>query len=281
MRRHRTDRQETFAPLRDKSLVNVLRHLFVTEFGFERKVPIAELMIERILRTLESFLKPGVLLQPGQMLWMAVINDGRKHAHRPMKEIPQVLVVLDVVTDEDLHGLASGEDYRVVRRRRHARLLQQAFAGGGVLAQGDLAAISLTSRRQIGSDIARFQQEEGQRLPYRGSVQDVGATLSHRVEVARLLEAGYLEPEICRRLSPVHDLRSVENYAQSYKNVLKLLDHGFALAEVAGILRMGQRRVDAYVELVREHHPDILDRNPHLQERTDPPAPAPPRGHMS
>jgi len=112
-------------------------------------------------------------------------------------------------------------------------------------------------------------------------VQDVGATVSHRVEVARLLEAGYLEPEICRRLSLVHDLRSVENYAQAYKNVLKLLDHGFAPAEVAGILRMGQRRVDTYVELVREHHPDILDRNPHLEERTDPPTPASPRGHMS
>jgi hypothetical protein len=281
MKRRRTYRQETFAPLRDKSLSNVLRHLFVTEFGFENKVPIAELMIERILDTLQTFLRPSALLQPGQMLWMAVINDGRKHAHRSMKQIPQVPVVLDVVTDEDLHGLASGEDYRAVRRRRHARLLQQAFAAGGVLAQGDLAAISLIGRRQVASDIARFQQEEGQWLPYRGSVQDVGATLSHRVEVARLLEAGYLEPEICRRLSPVHDLRSVENYAQAYKNVLKLLDHGFAPAEVAGILRMGQRRVEAYIALVREHHPDILDRNPHLQQRTDAPTPTLPRGHMT
>ena len=76
-------------------------------------------------------------------------------------------------------------------------------------------------------------------------------------------------------------LRSVENYAQAYKNVLKLLDHGFAPVEVAGILRMGPRRVGAYVKLVCEHHPDILDRNPHLRERTAPPAPAPPRGHMT
>ena len=150
-----------------------------------------------------------------------------------------------------------------------------------MLAQGDLAAISLIASSQVGSDIARFQHEEGQLLPYRGSVQDVGATVSHRVDVARLLEAGYLEPEICRRLSPVHDLRSVENYAQSYKNVLKLLDHGFAPSEVAGILRMGPRRVEAYIALVRQHHPDILDRNPHLQQRAGDPTPDPPRGHVS
>ena len=51
-------------------------------------------------------------------------------------------------------------------------------------------------------------------------VQDIGPTLSHKVEVARLLEAGYLEPEICRKLSPIHCLRSVENYAQTYKIVI-------------------------------------------------------------
>ena len=265
MRRRRSARQETFSPLRDKTLANVLRHLFVTEFGYENRVLFAEAMIERILETLETFLRPARLLQPGQMLWMAVAHDGRKHTHQPMKETPQVPVILSLVTDEDLQALAQGEDYRVVRRRRHARLLKEAFALGGVLAQGDLAAITLTSQRQVSEDLARFQQAEGRLLPYRGSVQDIGATISHRLEVARLLEAGYLEPEICRKLSPVHDLRSVENYAQTYKNVLKLIERGFTPGEISSILRIGERLVSAYIEIIRQHHPDILENNPHLQ----------------
>jgi hypothetical protein len=80
--------------------------------------------------------------------------------------------------------------------------------------------------------------------------------------VARLLEAGHLEPEICRLLSPTHDLRAVENYAQTYKNVLKLLERGFAPGEISGILAIGERLVNAYVEIVREHHPEILASNP-------------------
>ena len=88
MRRRRTDRHETFAPLRDKSLNTVLRHLFVTEFGYESKVLFADAMIERILEAIQVFLKPAAMLQPGQMLWMAVVNDGRKHAHQPMRETP-------------------------------------------------------------------------------------------------------------------------------------------------------------------------------------------------
>lgn len=269
MRQRRTPRQETFSPLRDKTLASVLCHLFVTEFGYENKVIFAQAAVERILETMEAFMKPASQLKPGQLLWMAVAHDGHKHAYRPMKEIPQVPVILDVVTDEDLQALADGEDFRVVRRNRHARLLEQALDQLGVLAQGDLSAITLTSQRQVSEDIARFQKAAGRMLPYRGSVQDVGATLSHKVEVARLLEAGYLEPEICRLLSPVHDLRSVENYAQTYKNVIKLLERGFAPIEISGILAIGERLVNTYVAIIHGHHPGIVASNPYLQEQPE------------
>lgn len=263
-----TDRQETFSPLRDKTLANTLCQIFVAEFGYENKVIFAEAMIERILETVEAFVKPAALLKPGQLLWLAVANDGRKHAQKPMKEIPQVPVILDLVTDEDLRTLAAGEAYRSVRQCRHARLLEQAFAQGGVLAQSDLAAITLIHRGQVSKDVARFQAAEDRVLPYRGSVQDVGATLTHKVEVIRLLEAGYLEPEICQQLSVCHDLRSVENYTQLYKNVLKLMERGFTPREVSGILSVSERLVQAYVEIIHEHHPEALAGNPYFQEQS-------------
>ena len=279
--RRRTHRQEDFLPLRDKTMFNVLRHLFVSEFGYENKALFAEAMIERILETVEAFMKPVAWLKPGQMLWMAVANDGRKHAHKPMKETPQESIILDLVIDEELQALAEGEDYQALRRRRCARLLEQAFAQGGVLAQSDLAAITLTSPTWVGRAIAHFQKAEGRLLPYRGSVHDVGATLSHKVEVARLLEAGYLEPEISRMLSPVHDLRSVENYAQTYKNMIKLLERGFTPNEIAAILSIGKRLVNAYVDIIREYHPEILDHNSEVPEKSTSSYSPVARGHMT
>jgi hypothetical protein len=281
MRRRRTGRQETFSPLRDKTLDNVLRHLFVTEFGYERKVVFAEVMIERIIEMIETFVKPAALLKPGQLLWMAVANDGRKHTYTRMRDTPQVPVVLDLVADEDLAALADSEQFQAVRRRRHTRLLDQALAQGGVLAQGDLAAISLVAQQVISSDIAYVQEAEKRQLPYRGSVQDIGATISHRAEVARLLEAGYLEPEICRMLSPVHDLHSIENYAQTYKNVVKLLEGGFSPSEISGILSIGLRLVHTYIDIVRQYHPETVERNPHLRQHPVCPEPTSPEGHLS
>jgi hypothetical protein len=263
--RHRTYREEAFLPLQEKTLANVLRQLFITEFGYQNKTIFAEAMIERILETVDAYVKPASLLRPGQVLWMAVSNDGRKHAHQPMKEIPKVPVILDLVTGDDLSALTSGEEFIAIRRRRHARLLEQTFAQGGVLAQGDLAALTLTAQRVVGRDIAHTRETEKRFLPYRGSVHDIGGTLTHKVEVIRLFEAGYLEPEICRLLPIIHDLPAVENYVQTYKNVVKLLEGGFAPSQISGILSIDRRLVQAYVDIVNEHHPEILAKNPDCQ----------------
>jgi hypothetical protein len=278
MRHLRPKHERTFSPLRDKTLASVLRHLFVTEFGYDKKVIFAEVMIERILETLETFLQPLPLLKPGQLVWMAVRRDRCKHTFESMKDTPKVPVVLDLVADEDLQALAEGKTLLNVRRGRHARLLDQALAQGGVLAQSDLSVISLASQHQVRGDIEHVQQAEDRLLPYRGSVQDIGPTLSHKVDVARLLEGGCLEPEIGRKLSPVHDLRSVERYAQTYKNVLKLLDRGLAPQEISAILSLSRRLVGSYVEIVKEHHPEILAANPHLAQVAASAPPVPTQG---
>jgi hypothetical protein len=259
MRLRRSDRHETFSPLRDKTLTSVLRQQFVTEFGYADKEIFAQAMIDRILETIEVFVRPAELVSPGQLVWMAVANDGRKHAKERMRDTPQVPVVLDLITHEELTALSKGASFPSVRKQRHARLLRQAHEQGGVLAQNDLAAISLHHHATIHGDIQDLQAEMGCFLPYRGSIQDIGATLTHKVEVARLLEQGWIEPDIARKLSPTHSLHAVEQYAQTYKNVLKLLERGFQRPEISGILRIGLRLVDAYTEIVKEHHPHVLE----------------------
>jgi hypothetical protein len=276
-----THRQRTLGPLQDKTLFNMLRQLFITDFGYGNKVVFAEIMIERILDTMAAFTMPTSLLKPGQVLWLAVANDGHKHARQPMKELPHVLVVLDLVHDDDLRALSAGVAYLEVRQRRQARLLKQAFDQGGVLAQSDITALTLVSPSRVAATIIKHREEEQRYLPTRGSVQDIGPTLSHKVEIIRLLEAGYLEPEICRRLPMVHSLKSVEHYAQTYKNVIKLLERGFAPDEISGILSIAKRLLGAYIDIIREHHPAVVDGNPHyarwLEGRSSPQ----PTGHMS
>lgn len=255
-------RRRVYGPLRDKKLENVLTQLFTREFGYEDKIVFAEVMVDRILSEIEHFVRPHTLVKPGQLLWMAVACDGSKHARKTMREIPQVPVLIDLVSDDDLESLANGDSFQDVRERRVARLFNQAFAQGGALAQSDVAAILLGSCHQVRNIIEKTREKTKRILPYRGSVHDMGGTITHKVEVIRLYEQGYVETEICRLLTPVHSLSSVEKYIQSYKNILKLLGRGFAIPEISGILSMSQRLVGAYVDIVREHHPDVINQRP-------------------
>ena len=72
---------------------------------------------------------------------------------------------------------------------------------------------------------------------------------------------------IGRKLSPVHNLRSVECYAQNYKNVLKLLQIGLGPKEICGILSLSHRLVNQHVDITKEHHPETLTHNSRLQKQ--------------
>ena len=197
-------------------------------------------MIQRILETLYAFLIPRSFLKPGQLLWMAVANDGKKHGGQPMKEIPQVPVVLDLVARDDLQQLAKGEKYINVRRRGTLVSFSKPSNKEACSPKLTCACINLVSRGLIGLDIGYFQKTEHRLLPYRGTVQDAGGTVSHKAEAVRLFENGHLEPDICTMLSPAHTLAAVENYVQSYKNILKLLRRDFSPLEISGILSMSK-----------------------------------------
>jgi len=44
-----------------------------------------------------------------------------------------------------------------------------------------------------------------------------------------------------------------------------------ALEEVSGILSISKRLLGAYIEIVKEHHPEIVAGNPHLHGQMDTP----------
>ena len=149
-------------------------------------------------------------------------------------------------------------DGEEISRIGHGLLILLGVANGDQEAQADWLAGKIAG--------LRIFEDENDKLNL--SVQDIGGTLTHKVEIIRLFEAGYLEPEICRKLSLPHELSAVENYVQTYKNVVKLLERGFSPSEISGILSVSERLVQAYIPIVREHHPEILERNPYFQEST-------------
>jgi site-specific recombinase XerC len=83
-----------------------------------------------------------------------------------------------------------------------------------------------------------------------------------------------------------YDIRTVQELlghkdVKFYKNVLKLLRRGFSLNEIASILDIGRRLVEAYVEIVKKHYPTVVADHPHLHPQATGSSSVSPRCHVS
>jgi hypothetical protein len=262
--RKRSTRYRDYHPLLAKTVPNALLSLFIEQFGYGDKVVLAQAMIERILETLMDLLQPAALVKPGQMVWLAVPADGPKYAHQPMDKLPKKRVTLDLITLGDIKRFEQGVPIPEIRRQREARLIRQTRAQGAALAQSDVSLVTLVGGCTVSTDLKRYQQENGCVLPYRGVEHDMGSTCSHKVEIIRLLEQGYLESEIRRKLKIEHSLSSIERYVQPYKNAIRLLEKDFTPVEICCILGMPARLLEQYIEIIRVHHPDIIENSSHV-----------------
>ncbi len=262
--RRRSNRYRDYHPLLAKTVPNVLLNLFIEQFGFGDKIVIAQAMVERILDTLMDIMQPSALVNPGQLVWLAVPVDGPKYTHQPMEKLPKKRVTLDLITFEDIKRFEQGVPIPEIRRERQARLARQTRAQGAALAQSDISLMTLVASSTVSTDLKRYQQENHCVLPYRGVEHDTGPTCTHKVEIIRLLEQGYLESEIRYKLKIEHSLSSIERYVQPYKSVIKLLEKDFTPMEICCILSMPARLLEQYVEIIHEHHPDIIENNSHV-----------------
>lgn len=71
----------------------------------------------------------------------------------------------------------------------------------GVLNQADVSLLIGVSAGIIGKDIREFQLERGVILPYRGTIHDIGPTLTHKKIIIQQFVRNVPTPEIARRTS--------------------------------------------------------------------------------
>lgn len=194
----------------------------------------------------------------GQIRYAAVAI-GEK-AGKPLRYCLTLPVRLTLVHSSDaevLHNSGSP----ALRRTRLARVASEAHRQGAVLSHEDLAlllALDLSTVRRMVALCA----DEGVRPPTRGSVDDIGPTVSHKEQVMRLYFQGLLPQRIAARTG--HSLGSVERYLMDFARVAELVRRGVARTSAVRILGMSPALVDRYLELLsaydRPEHRPVFDR---------------------
>ena len=184
-----------------KGFENSVKQMLTQEYKFLGGEKIQEMFIKDLLVEFNRHMKDGWKLDAGQVVWWAAHKDEYPGRNKTIETTRMVPVILSIASQDDLKLRLDGYSAKEIRRCKVARILHEAYGQGGVLNQADVSLLIGVSSGTIGKDIKEFQLERGVVLPYRGTIHDIGLTLTHKKIIIKQFVSNVPTPEIARRTS--------------------------------------------------------------------------------
>ena len=240
-----------------RSLLHLLVRKFLTEYGYDHGPVIARAIVEDILATIKRCHPERI--PPKTVVWLAVRREW-KGQRKGLDVTDLVPVHLRMVTDEEIGHLMSpmlrreSKACRAFNRARYVRWCRDAFEQGGVLTLLDLSLISGLSEHYVGELLREHEAQTGEVVPTRGTVHDIGRSVTHKSEVIRRWLRRESPARIARALN--HSQCAVDRYIADFERV-RLLAQKIPLDDLPAYTDLSKSVVAQYVNLVREYESQL------------------------
>ena len=245
-------RQRDYGPMLAKTFKHALLQFVTTETPHLGGPKIRELFVEEVMRLIDDHHLTRDRISPGQMIWYAVAKGQRSGSQRSMEESDLVPVVVTVIAAEDIERLVRGESRKEVLGHIVARIHREAFDQGGVLANTDTSLMLGCSAGPVAEAIRYYEAKYDCILPRRGTVHDMGPTVTHKAVICRkVLKEGKQSPDVAWETD--HTVASADRYLQDLMRCYTCLRRsGMDTAETAFATGMSTSLVEEYAELIDE-----------------------------
>ncbi|MDP3105046.1 MAG: DUF1670 domain-containing protein [Candidatus Methanoperedens sp.] len=130
------------------------------------------------------------------------------------------------------------------------RFATEAYDQGRLLVQEDLALLLNSGRRTIQRDMSNLKKQEII-IPTRGSIQDIGPTISHKTKIVELYLKGYEYTEIERRTR--HTGQSIKRYIIGFSKVVMLHSKGYNPNQIRELTNSTEKVVKEYLDLYQKY----------------------------
>ena len=244
--------KSVYGPLSVKTLHNVLKRELMEHFGFENMGLIADGIINRFFEIIKEYAPLKERIVPGQLLWLAASAKERCGYGKSMLKTKLVPVVLTLISSDDICQMAEGEKSIIdLRPYIVARLLKEAKQQGGVLALSDVGLILGVSQSTISRDIEKYHKKyPNEKLPYRGTIHDLGPTITHKRLAIELKLKGLLTQEIARKMH--HDPSCIDRYLNDFNRVKELYDKKETVKNICFYTKLSKSLVLEYIQIIQE-----------------------------
>jgi hypothetical protein len=239
-----------YSSIQQKSLESMIKRELVLNYGYDNKLAIADSLSARIMEIFDDYAPDRECVKPFQLLWVAVDQYDRPGYGKTLAQTAQKTVIVGLWNKEELEALANGTKTSDLLPQRVARVTKQALAQEGVFIQTDLALMFGVSVASIRKAIDRWQKDHDEILPIRGTIHDMGLSMSHKRQIIDLHLQGYSTTEIARRTN--HDPVNVDRYIEDFERVLEFAREDVPVYKICFYTGMSERLVKEYLNIIKE-----------------------------
>ena len=251
MNQQRNHHAEAYGPMQYKTFAGALCAFFQAEcpqLGGQRT---RQVLVQSITEMVGRFYPETSHLRPGQIQWTTVHRDAKPSYGKTIQNTQLASVILDLVRPEDAKERSEGKCLRDLKKEAVARLLQQAFEQEGCLTNVETAILLKISPATVGKYIREWEKENRLILPRRGTIHDMGPTLTHKPIILRKL---VLEGKSVEQVSreTCHTPEAIHIYLKTFRQVFLCRRKGLCPEEIAFATKRSLRLILEYLKLLDE-----------------------------
>jgi len=249
VKKQQTHLQSTYNPMMFKTFIGALEAFFAQECpqlgGFRTR----QVLVQAVLGMVNEFYPETSHLRQGQIQWVTVDKDETASYGKSMRETKLKSVVLDLVRSKDIAERAEGKRLREIKKEAAVRLFKQADDQNGCMTNAEVAILLKISPATVGRYIHEHEFETNELVPRRGTIHDMGPTLTHKNPIIRKL---FLEGKTVGQVSREtrHSPEAIHRYIRNFKQVLLCRQKGLDEKETAFAVKVSERLVREYHKLI-------------------------------
>jgi hypothetical protein len=252
MQTHLNHAQANFTPVLYKTFDGALEAFLASECPQLGGLRTRQVLVQSIRSMVDQFFPAASHLRSGQFVWSAVHKDAKPTEAQTINQTQLTPVILDLLPTQEIQDRANGLSPRQARSQTVVRLFQQAYEQDGLLTNAEVALLLKVSPSTVSTYARQWEKEHQSLLPRRGTLHDMGPTLTHKRQILeKLVFEGKAVQTVCQETH--HSVSSVLRYSTNFKQVLLCRRKNLANADIAFATKLSLRLVEEYQRLIDDY----------------------------
>lgn len=254
--KNKIDRKEALlGPVYKKTPKAIISYFFEEQFPSMGDIS-RKAIVDKLIEVIEKCYPSNKHLKMGQMMWFSVDKTEIAGQGKPIEKCKLKPVTLDVFTESDILKSISGVKKKDIKKEVEVRLFKQSDAQSGTLSYSDVAAIMNVTPNTIANHIREYEKETGEIVPRRGTIHDLGRSLTHKKAICyKIIVEGKTVELVARETC--HSPEAITRYVKDYKRISACLAQNMPEETISYVTRTSKQLIEEYKALIEKNNIDI------------------------